>query len=405
MAKAWIFQDPKQVQKHGAEKAAWRVGWYDPEGKRKSKGCGAGALGKSTARKLREKIVAELLEGTYRRSNDKRTWQEFRGEFEQRIADHMEPRTRRVTLEAIRHFERLIKPKFMRAVKTQTIDDFIAIRRTEAGQYKGDTLSPASVNKELRHLKAALRISKEWGYLVDVPKFRMLKEPGKLPTFVTGEHFAAIYKACESARLPADQPYSAAEWWHGLLVMAYMTGWRIGELLSLRRVDLDLATGTAVTRAEDNKGKRDELIHLHPVVVEHLRRLPGFDQYAFPWNHNERTLYAEFARIQEAANSKLVCSDKSEKHEHGKGFPCHVCGFLTCTKKHKHTRFCYVYGFHDLRRAFATLNAKKLSPDDLQSLMRHKSYLTTKRYINMVSRLEEAVAVLHVPDVLKEKIG
>jgi integrase len=64
-----------------------------------------------------------------------------------------------------------------------------------------------------------------------------------------------------------------------------------------------------------------------------------------------------------------------------------------------------VYGFHDFRRAFATVNAKKLSPDDLQLLMRHKSYLTTKKYINMVSRLEEAVAVLHVPDVLKKVNG
>jgi hypothetical protein len=37
--------------------------------------------------------------------------------------------------------------------------------------------------------------------------------------------------------------------------------------------------------------------------------------------------------------------------------------------------------------------------------MRHKSYLTTKRYINMARQLDEAVAVLHVPDMLKKAEG
>ena len=33
--------------------------------------------------------------------------------------------------------------------------------------------------------------------------------------------------------------------------------------------------------------------------------------------------------------------------------------------------------------------------------MRHKSYLTTKRYINMARRLDGAVEQLHVPDFLR----
>ena len=63
-----------------------------------------------------------------------------------------------------------------------------------------------------------------------------------------------------------------------------------------------------------------------------------------------------------------------------------------------------LYGFHDLRRAFATMNADKLTPDALQALMRHKSYQTTQReYINMSRQMDAAVASLHVPDVLKAK--
>src|SRR5262245_23774523 len=141
----------------------------------------------------------------------------------------------------------------------------------------------------------------------------MEKVPKKLPRYVTGDHFALIYRACAQARLPADQPYPAADWWRALLAMGYLTGWRISDMLGLRRQDLDLEAGTAVTRSEDNKGKRDERVKLHPVVVEHLKKLVGFDPHVFAWNHNERTLRDEFLRVQQAAGIRLPCQGE---HRH-----------------------------------------------------------------------------------------
>lgn len=38
------------------------------------------------------------------------------------------------------------------------------------------------------------------------------------------------------------------------------------------------------------------------------------------------------------------------------------------------------------------MNANRLTADALQSLMRHKSYQTTHRYINMARQMDEAVA-------------
>src|SRR5438094_212984 len=125
----------------------------------------------------------------------------------------------------------------------------------------------------------------------------------------------------------------------------------------------------------DNKGKRDEIVKLHPIVVEHLHRIPGFNSHIFPWNHNRRTLDDQFDMIQAKSEISL---------------PCH--------KSHTHTDACHRSGFHDLRRAFATQNADRLTPDALQLLMRHKSYLTTKRYINMARPLDTAVGSLHVPE-------
>jgi hypothetical protein len=31
MFSAWIYQDDKQVKKHGEDKASWYVGWIDPD--------------------------------------------------------------------------------------------------------------------------------------------------------------------------------------------------------------------------------------------------------------------------------------------------------------------------------------------------------------------------------------
>jgi len=144
-----------------------------------------------------------------------------------------------------------------------------------------------------------------------------------------------------------------------------MTGWRIGQILALRWEDVDLENGTALSRAADNKGKRDMLIQLHDLALDHLQTVRSFHVSVFPLEVDRRSLYTEFELIQKAAGVK----------PHGKQF----------------------YGFHDLRRAFATMNADRMSGDALQALMQHKDYQTTQRYINMARQLKPAVAELFEP--------
>ena len=160
-----------------------------------------------------------------------------------------------------------------------------------------------------------------------------------------------------------------------------MTGWRIeSDVLALRREDLDLKAGTALVRWEQSKGKRDDLTPLHPVVIEHLETIPSFEPMVFPWYHNRESLWIQFGRIQRAAGIHL-----------------------TCREKHEHTERCHVYGFHDLRRAFATENAEHLSPTALQKLMRHRAFATTEKYINAAKQLKPAIERLVVPDVLAKR--
>jgi integrase len=380
MSEAWIFQRAEQVRDQGEANAPWYVGWYEPDGRRKKKAFGAGFQGKKRAERFKRKVEAELMTGTYQ-MHTRKLWPDFRQEYSRRILEGRAVATRVQANQTLDHFERIVKPIRVFAIDTGHIDDFIARRRTEEGIRPGELVSPYTVNKNLRHIKAALGVAVEWGYLTRLPRFHMEREPGRLPTYVTGEHFASIYQACEVAKMPEHlASATAADWWRGLLVMGYMTGWRISELLSLRRTDLNIEEGFAITRAEHNKAKRDEKIVLHPAVLEHLAKLRGFEPVVFPWNHNLRTLYTEFGRIQVAAGIGRAVKQPNRA-----------------------TRYADVYGFHDLRRAFATMNADKLTADTLQALMRHKSYQTTQKYINMARQMDEAVAKLHVPEVLRRK--
>ncbi len=69
--------------------------------------------------------------------------------------------------------------------------------------------------------------------------------------------------------------------------------------------------------------------------------------------------------------------------------------------RHECTAACHVYGFHDLRRAFATVNEETLTANALQRLMRHKSFTATQRYINMAQMLKRSTEKIFVPDVLR----
>lgn len=390
--KAWVSQLKRHVEKFGPDGASWYVNWIDPDGKQKLKSCGVGAKGKKVAESLADKLHAELLTGTYE-AQKKSTWEEFRARYEVKVIASMSVHSVDANRLGLDAFERIIQPNRLDRITSEAINEFIAKRRSEpvrcgglrnkkTGEYPkrkkpSRVVSVATVNRELRYIRAALRTAGEWGLMEKVPRVKMLREPKRLPTFIPEDHFAAIYAATERATVPADVPnVSPADWWRALLVFAYMTGWRIGQILAIRWDDVDLDGGFAITRADDNKGKRDMRIPLHPVVVEHLRKIEGsFSDTVFPWSPRIAELWHAFVRIQKA--TRLADGSPLPKGGRSGGW----------------------YGFHDLRRAFATMNAAGLSAFQLQTLMQHADLSTTRRYVNMAEQLSPVVSRLHVPNL------
>jgi len=106
------------------------------------------------------------------------------------------------------------------------------------GSRKGSKVSAATVNKELRTIKAVLRMAADWEYTLRVPKITFEKEKKYDPTFVSSDEFSKFYDACKVATMPRDLACDPADWWRALLLFQYMTGWRISEVMAFRKVDL-----------------------------------------------------------------------------------------------------------------------------------------------------------------------
>lgn len=377
---AWVHQIKSQVEKYGADNASWCVSWREPDGTQRRRSCGPGSKGLKAAEKLADKTHSELVTGTYQ-VKAKELWDKFTTDYKNKIVAKMPSASRKSIHDTLALFTKLAKPKYVATITTEKIDAFIT-ERLKANGIKKRKLSPATVNKDLRNLRTALRVAHDWGLIAKVPKFRMQKETESLKTYITPEHFAAVYQACGSAKAPSVPNIDAADWWRALFVLLYMTGWRVGQALSLKWADVDLDGATAITRADanGNKGKRDERIPLHPVVVEHLRNLKTFDERVFPWDQHYRKLWVHLWIIQKAATLP--------GHTEHDPKPLPQCGRNGW------------YGFHDIRRAFATCNAADMDLFELQKLMQHKSLATTQRYVNMASKLNAKVQNLFVPPVL-----
>lgn len=386
MKRAWVFQNTKQKAKLG-DKCPWSVGWYDPAGRRKEKVIGA----KTNAERHCRRIEGEMAAGVY--GDKKRVkWEEFREKFK---ADGMTGRaegTVREYMNALDSFERIIKPVYMDAINTAAIDAFISTRAKEPGRHRipkaqaaGDkpkhkrrkelqtppTTSPATINKELRHLKAAFKKAVEWEQLGQLPKIKQQKQEENDPYFIDDATFKLLYDACDTMARPADRHYSAADWWRALLCFAYMTGWRISEILDLKRADLDLEAGVAVVAAGSTKGRRTARIELHPALIYQLKQIADFHELVFDWPHHKRTLWDEFRALKNAA--------------------------------------CVTFpgAFHRFRFGFANANVDHLDADLLQRLMRHQDAKTTQIYINAAQRMKRAGVAekLHAPDFLPRDAG
>lgn len=102
-------------------------------------------------------------------------------------------------------------------------------------------LSRKTVNNHLTVLRKLLATAVEWRELAALPAIKWMKPPPPEFDFLTFEEAAELIAAADPA-------------WRAMILVACRTGLRLGELLALRWVDVDLEGGRLVVRRAVSRG-------------------------------------------------------------------------------------------------------------------------------------------------------
>jgi integrase len=160
-----------------------------------------------------------------------------------------------------------------------------------------------------------------------------------------------------------DRVYQAADdWLRPILLVAYQTGMRQGEIRSVRWGQVDLKQGLIRLGAEDTKNGEGRLIPLNRTLIELFKTLPRYlgCPYVFP---NPGKIDAWQANPEEV---DVRYDGTYISHRFARA--CHKVGVTNVT-------------FHDLRHTFVT-NARRAGIDyfRIMAISGHKTMLVFKRY-------------------------
>jgi site-specific recombinase XerD len=233
---------------------------------------------------------------------------------------------------AVRNFTKYLK----RSPDTARVEDL----RNYQLHLVDHGISPASLNSAISGLKFFFNVTLDRGDLV--AKLQPVHMPRKLPVILSREEVARLIAAAGNLK------HQTA------LALAYGTGLRVNEVVTLKVGDIDSQRMTL--RVEQGKGQKDRYAMLSPVLLE-----------LFPGLNPIRPLSARQLNraIHNAANDAGI-----EKH----------------------------ISMHSLRHAFAThLLEQKVDIRLIQVLLGHKKLETTALYAQVATEiLREIVSPLEM---------
>ena len=205
---------------------------------------------------------------------------------------------------------------------------------------------PKSIHNDLSVIKRAVQWGIDEGWLEPnlVRSFPSVKVPKKKRRALSQEEIEELLAASEGTDM------------HDVIMLALYTGGRRGELVQLRCTDVDLAAGVIHFRAEITKAGEHGDLPIHPRLRPLLEeRVAG---NGFLLGHPDGTPW----------------------------MPQHVSRSFTALVRER-LEWNGVT-FHGLRHTFGTRLAAsgKISPFELQKLMRHKSITTSMIYVNLAGQ-------------------
>jgi integrase len=241
-------------------------------------------------------------------------------------------------------------------------------------RFKSDVLSveanrPATFNSRWRNIRAILRrlasdTPNGVGVIGRTPYVRACRVPWRVPHRIDLDDLSRFYVAAQHAQHPRRLGYDPPLFWRALVVVAYFTALRKGDLFSIRIGDVDLSRQTITFTAR--KTDKAAEFPLHPVACEHIARILGPREFLFPtWLAKTGELGLRLREIQAAGKVS-------------RGFT-----------------------LHDIRRTAAT-EAERVRSGMGRVLLQHApTNVTECFYLNQIDELAEAIRQMRIPLAFK----
>jgi integrase len=165
----------------------------------------------------------------------------------------------------ITHLKRLLgESTKIKNITVGRIESYQRIRLAESSpRHKGETIRPATVNKEVICLKTIINRAVRHGKLQHnhLERVKKLPENNVRMKVLTQDEFSKLIDACPLHIQPVVQ-------------MAYYMGMRRAEIINLTWPEVDLQKGFIRLSAERTKTDNPRAIPIHPAVRAMLERLP-----------------------------------------------------------------------------------------------------------------------------------
>ena len=290
------------IKRPGGRSPYWYLRWWEPVGPGE-KPRERWRSTRTSVRKRAEQLRRELersLESTPRPTAPL-TWSQFEQEFLHYQAARAPLATVQFYRNSLRVFGRSASPESPNSVTTKVLDDFAAARLANG-------IAPATVNRDLRHVKAALNWAVRRGFLEKAPDFHgvAVREPKKKPTVMPEGDFLALVNAAESQ--PCVTKRRSGNWWRTFLYVGYYLGLRRGELLALSWRDVDVRRSTLQVQATSSKSRKERVLPMPDAIGRLLAQwrrscdVAGGDDAVFPWPFDTlNPLYDDWRLQQDAA--------------------------------------------------------------------------------------------------------
>jgi integrase len=261
-----------------------------------------------------------------------------------------------------------LKPAFEKLRLNQI--DYAVIQDYAAA--KSRKLAKKTVNNHLTVLRRLLVVAKKRGLIAAIPEIEWLKVPDPDFDFLTFEEAERLVAAADGE-------------WRCMILVALRTGLRQGELLALRRDDVDIHAGKLSVRRSVTRGK---------VTDPEQGKLVVKNAVTSPKNGKSRDV---------PLGEEVLSALKHQRHLRGELVFCADDGRMLKKNECKHPlwRACKRagirrIGWHVLRHTFASHLVMRGAPlKVVQELMGHATIEMTMRYAHLAPNVpRETVKLL-----------